>query len=424
MGRLRDLLLGPEPEPVEASGQPGHFHTSTLQEIILAMELQQGGSQKGALSVPAIYRGSQILSDSMADFPWAAYRFGQHSGTRQTGLPEMLEEQPSIVVNPDPMTSRDDWIRAAVTSLVWRGNAYLLGSDYSEGHPTRVQILNPDDVTVSWANEERTRRSYTWKAETPLPFFAVRHLALNLLPSALTGVGPIQAMASTVQDAIDGREYARDLWTSGGVPTGKLIHPAKLSADEAQTLAEQWDLAHSSKRVTGVLSGGMDYEVLSFSADQLQALQSRAFTVAEIARALGIPAHLLNAATGVAGASGAAMTYQNVVMVWRELLGTTLRPVYGNRIVEAMSSYLPRGQSVQFDYSEFMEDDRASRFNSWKTALDAGFMTVDEVRALEGWGPSAELEAEKEAGRQLAAQIAGGGGSDGDAEPESPDPGE
>jgi HK97 family phage portal protein len=284
-----------------------------------------------------------------------------------------------------------------------------------------VQVLNPDMVNVQWADPGRTFRKYTYGTSTELPTFAIRHLALSLLPSMLIGRGPIQAIASTVQDAVDSREYARDLWNSGGVPSGKLIHPSKLTKEEAQLLAEQWDLAHGGgSRVTGVLSGGMDYEVLSFSADQLQALQSRAFTVAEIARALGIPAHLLNAATGVAGASGAAMTYQNVVMVWRELLGTTLKPVYGQRLAEAMSSFLPRGTSVMFDYSDFMEDDQAARFNSYQVALSAGFMTVDEVRAKEGMAPSPELEAEKQAKRELATQIAGGK-TDEDAEPSGTD---
>jgi hypothetical protein len=39
-------------------------------------------------------------------------------------------------------------------------------------------------------------------------------------------------------------------------------------------------------------------------------------------------------------------------------------------------------------------------------ALAAKFLTVDEVRAMEGLAPSPELAAEREAGRQMAERIA------------------
>jgi len=39
---------------------------------------------------------------------------------------------------------------------------------------------------------------------------------------------------------------------------------------------------------------------------------------------------------------------------------------------------------VKFDLSEFLATDTESRYNAYQTALDAGFLTVDEVRQSEG----------------------------------------
>lgn len=405
--KISHLLFGApaEPEPADSAGN--FHHSSVLADIILATSLQQGGSAHSAMSVAAVYRATQLLADSLAGFPWYSFDGGPMDGSRQVRMPERQEEQPTVLINPDPLSmGRSQWIRDVANSLMWRGNAYLLGSLYVEGHPTRIQVLNPDQVLVAWADEARSYRKYSWGVGQELPTSQVRHLALNISPGALKGIGPIQALTRTIEGQIESDAWAKGLWTSG-VPSGKLIHPGKLDATEAQRLAEQWAVTHADGRGTGVLSGGMDYEVLSFSADQMQALQARSYGVSEIARAFGIPAHLLNAATGVAGASSSSMTYTNVAQIYGELLSLTLRPVYGDRIVEAMSSFLPRGTSVAFDYSEFIRPEESTRYNSAKVALDAGFLTVDEVRAKEGLAPSPELEAEKAERRALAEQIAG-----------------
>lgn len=407
--KLRHMLFG---APAPSDPQPGNFHhSSVLADIVLATQLQQGGSASTSLAVPAIYRGTQLIADSMAGFPWYTFDGGPNDGSRQVRLPSRQEELPTLLVNPDPLAlSRDQWIRDVINSLMWRGNAYLLGSMYVEGHPTRVQVLNPDQVVVKWADEARTFRDYSWGVDQPLPRSQVRHLALNLTPGALKGIGPVQSLYEIITNQRKADAWVAGLWEDG-VPSGKLIHPGKLNTDEATALAQQWADSRATSG-TGVLSGGMDYQVLSFSADQLQALQSRSFNVAEMARALGIPAHLLNAATGVAGASSSSMTYTNVRDIWLEFLALTLRPVYGDRIAEAMSSFLPRGTSVAFDYSEFMRADEKERYDSAKVALDAGFLTVDEVRAKEGLAPSPELEAEKVRKQRLGEQIAGATGDD------------
>ena len=103
------------------------------------------------------------------------------------------------------------------------------------------------------------------------------------------------------------------------------------------------------------------------------------------------------------------MTYTNTQDIFRELLKTTLFPVYLERISEVASMWLPRGKSVHFDDRELLRADTPSRYNAHKVALDAGFLTVDEVRESEGLPPSPELEAEKAEKRAIAERISGGG---------------
>ena len=77
------------------------------------------------------------------------------------------------------------------------------------------------------------------------------------------------------------------------------------------------------------------------------------------------------------------MTYTNVQGVFRELTTTTLYPTYLRRIERAFTKLLPRGMSCQFDLTDFLKADDGTRYTALKTAIDAGILTVEEVRASE-----------------------------------------
>lgn len=393
---------------------------SNLAEIILATELQAGSPYAWRQTIAAVYRGTQLLADLAASLPWYTYEGGAWSGSNRNIMPERQDTRPTVLLRPDPAYTRDDWIRQVTLSLIWWGNAYLhkMGRD-RDGHPTLVRVLHPPDVSVTWADQARTRRVYKVRDQV-VPAADIDHLALNRRPTDLTGTGPLDAGIQQLEGQIAADKFARDLFIQDGVPSGKLMHPGKLSQPEAEQLLEAWQAGQSGGRKTAVLSGGIDYQPVSLTPDQAQMLQSRAFGVSEIARWLGIPAHLLNASTGVAGSSGASLTYTNVRDTWVELVKLTLHPVYLQRLEEVASGWLPRGQSVRFDTHDLERADTSTRYASHQVALTAGFLTVDEVRALEGLAPSPELAADREANRRMAEQISGDAPEDDEEEADAP----
>jgi HK97 family phage portal protein len=397
--RWRDLWLGTEPAQTE------DFHDSSLASLVVATELQNASYSSFANKVAAVYRGTQILADVGALMPWAAHRGGRYSGQRAVEIPQRLEEQPAILLRPDPMLTRDEFIRQIILSLAFDGNAYVWKMAFdSAGFPTICRVLSPREVSVSW---DATQLFPVYQLRTrSIPREQIDHLALNRRPGDLLGVGPIWAGFETIRGQLAADRFARDLFEGDGIPTGLLNHPAKLDSKESKQLLEAWQKGQSEGRKTGILSGGLTYEALSLTPDQAQMLQSRSFGVAEIARYLGIPTHLLNAATGVAGASGANVTYQNLSQITTELMRLTIDPVYLARIEEMASGWLPRGQSVKFDLHEFTRADEKNRFDAYAIGHEK-WLTTDEIRELEGRSPSPELAAEKEARRDMAAQIQG-----------------
>jgi phage portal protein BeeE len=56
-------------------------------------------------------------------------------------------------------------------------------------------------------------------------------------------------------------------------------------------------------------------------------------------------------------------------------------------IEQTLSLFLPNGTEVKFDTSELLKEDTKGRYENYAVALSAGFLTKDEVRALENLEP-------------------------------------
>ena len=68
---------------------------------------------------------------------------------------------------------------------------------------------------------------------------------------------------------------------------------------------------------------------------------------------------------------------------------------YMREIEAALSELLP--DDVRFNVDGFLRPDTTTRYAAHKVAIEAGFLTIDEVRAIEGLNP---LPKEDEEGKE------------------------
>jgi phage portal protein BeeE len=69
-----------------------------------------------------------------------------------------------------------------------------------------------------------------------------------------------------------------------------------------------------------------------------------------------------------------------------ELRTFSLLP-WQRRIESALDAQFPRGTSLKIASEGLLRADTKTRYDAYKVALDAGWVTVDEVRALEDLPP-------------------------------------
>lgn len=382
MGFWRDLWYGSGHDSPPADTAVGEFHSSNLQQLKVATALQNAAWFKDHFKSSAAYRGAMLLADLAAQVPWYAYQGGDPALTGQQTVsePERLDVQPRILIEPSTIYDRDEVIRQFVLSLIFHGDPYVYGQMHVDGRPTDVIVPDPNEVTASW-NDTRTRIEYRWRDRRMVPGFNWWHAPINRLPGSPTGVGPFEAGADIIAGIKTADAYAATLFQAG-VPAGVLKVPGKMTRDEAMKLKDVWEATHDGGRGTGVLSGGVEFEAISITPEQSQFLMTRAYGAQEVSRILGIPQWFLNAGSPPGTAS--ALTYQNLNQVFVELTRGTLYPTYLRRLEKVFSKFLPRGQSVKFDLTEFLATDVESRFDAYQTALDSQILSVSEVRAREG----------------------------------------
>lgn len=180
------------------------------------------------------------------------------------------------------------------------------------------------------------------------------------------------------------REYAIEFFSDGAVPSGILSTDQHLNADQAEALRTRF-IETNQKNTPAVLSNGLEYQQLKLSPKDLQWLESRQFSIQDIARLFGVPATFLLAN------SGDSQTYANLETVNRAFVNFTLMGYFGV-IEDALSALLPIDSVAKFDLDNFLRGDTASRYAAYESALRAGWLTRNEIRQFEGLSELPPLE--------------------------------
>ncbi len=163
-----------------------------------------------------------------------------------------------------------------------------------------------------------------------------------------------------------------------------LKHPGRLTKEAKERLASSYSAFHQGAEKahrTLVLEEGMTSDKLTIPPDDAQFLETRQFQVEEVARIFGVPPHMIGA--DIKG----SMTYSNSELESLRLLKHTLGP-WMKRIEAAVDHTLLGPIERKMLYAEYLPDallatDTKGRYDAYKVGLEAGFLTIDEVRRKE-----------------------------------------
>jgi HK97 family phage portal protein len=154
--------------------------------------------------------------------------------------------------------------------------------------------------------------------------------------------------------------------------------------EASERLREQWERMHRGPDRafrTAVLPNGVKAHELSGSNEAAQFLETRQYQVIEICRAFRVPPHMVQDLT--------RSTYSNIEVQGTEFVQHCLLP-HLKRWEAAISRDLIVDDEVYFaehSVSGLLRGDHASRSAYYVSALQNGWMSVNEIRELENLNP-------------------------------------
>lgn len=200
------------------------------------------------------------------------------------------------------------------------------------------------------------------------------------------------AARNAVGNALAMDEYSGKFFQNGAHPSIVLKAAGKMSPEQVTTLqtafATKYAGLDNAHRLPLVLTEGLDAKEISLSAEDAQLLEARKFQVIDIARAFGVPPHMI-------GETSASTSWgSGIESMSRGFVTYTLQP-HLKRIEQELNRKLfPRdvGRFVRFDREALIEGDSKAQAEYNRAALGGpgtgqGWMSVDEIRKSKGLAP-------------------------------------
>lgn len=317
----------------------------------------------------------RLLADTVAGLPIDAYR-------KQGNVRITVDPIPSLIQRPFADLTTFEGVYQIVSCLAIKGESVsvVVSRDRFE-YPTALMPLHPDHWTVEWdrANSQYGRKIYRIHGKQ-VPTEDIVHIRRFSLPGHLHGLSPISAARQGIGLSLAAERYGAQYFRDSANPSSVLQTDQRLTPDQAAQNQKMWLESHGGRRLPAVLSGGLKWKPISISPDESQFLAARQFERDEIAMLYGIPPHMLGI-TDRTTSWGRGIEQQSISFVTYTLLN------WLNPIEAVFSDLLPRGQFARWNVDALLRGDQKSRYDSYVSARNAGWLNVNEIRELEDRPP-------------------------------------
>lgn len=334
-----------------------------------------------AMRCATVYACVRVISQAFAAAPCNLYRKTGTGRTRADEHPvhKLLTEQPNDWQTPFELKSQ------AMVHLNMRGNYYariMRSADKIEA----LHTINPDTVTVI-PPQGMERISYRVQSDSGAQIFRSDEiLHVRALGShGYVGLSPIEQGRIAIQYALSSEKHGYQMLKNGAKAGAVLEHPGVLSEDARRSLS-----ASVTSQTTGdnsysllILEENMKYQQMGMTSTDAQFLENRKFQRLEICSLFGVPPHMagdLERATFSNIEQQALDFYTQTLFPWAELWEQRIR--LSLLTPEERAEYYP-----EFSFDNMLRADINTRYNSYRTGLQEGFLNANEVRAKENMDP-------------------------------------
>ena len=304
---------------------------------------------------------------------------------------QVLRDHPyaRLIARPNPsIDSYLFWLWVSATQHVY-GEAFLRKRRDRLGRPVRLDPIHPTSVQTETA-EDGTTRWFVGVNREQVPRRDLVHFMTYSPDTMLRGTSPLEPLRATLENEDGARRANSALWRNGSRPSVALKHPKTLSPNAQTNIRASWQSTYGGVDnwgVPAILEEGMEAQILSLNAEELQYIEGRKLNREEACAAFDVPppvVHILDKAT-----------FSNITEQMRSMYRDTMAPKLG--LLESVLETELRDGRMGADgdpdfgdevYAEFLLDevlrgDFETRTAAQGVMIQTGQATPAEIRQME-----------------------------------------
>jgi HK97 family phage portal protein len=331
----------------------------------------------------------KLISETIGEMPLKVYRGDkpEQEEARDSWQWFRLKEEPN-----DEQSGFDFW-QDVTSSIETNGNAFIWKAIVrrpvkDEGD---IQLIVVDPAQVTLRRDQNNRRYYEVRRNgrtERVQASQILHIrGWTITPGADLGVSLISLHRETIGAALAAREYQSRFYSNGTTLPGFIVTPGTPTQQAIDRLQLEWNQRHTgleNSHRPGILANGATWVGTGISMRDAQYIETQRFSSEEICRICRITPGML----GVLPTNGVqAPPEQDFDRFLQADLGPRMRRI--EMALKRDPDLFPTGSDLfcEFLSAAVLKPSITSRSELYKTALQTGYMTANEVRALENLPP-------------------------------------
>lgn len=345
-----------------------------------------------AMRVAAVYACVQKIAGGIATLPLHIYKTDGDINSRlpRDDLWYKLNEQPS-----SQFTASSHWEGVSVSQLL-RGDGFTWIRRFKNSNAIMDFLPLPWGCVSPIREPDGSVCYHINLTEYGINTFLEPGDILHFPGFGFDGLRSMSVISHAARAAVGNAlamdEYSGKFFANGAHPSMVLTAPNKMNQDQIDLLqnafVKKYAGTQNAHRLPLVLTEGVQAKEISLSAEDAQLLEARRFQVIDIARAFGVPPHMI-------GETSASTSWgTGIESMSRGFVTYTLQPHLVRIEQELNRKLFPNSTQkfIQFDRDALIEGDSAAQAAYNRAALGGpgtgmGWMSVDEIRKSKGLAP-------------------------------------
>lgn len=335
-------------------------------------------SEQSAMQVSVAWACVRIITETIGSLPLSMYERDEATGNAKKVEHDI---SPILITSPNADMTGVEYREALTAGLALRGNHYSEKETGSGGRLISLTPLPPDTAPKIKSDGSKVYAFNDRGKSQELPAEKVWHIK-GFGSDGLVGLSPVAYARQALGVALAAEEFQARFFANGANPSWLISIPQWLD-DKQRVIAREninkiWSGLDNVHRAQ-LLEGGMTAQAATMPLDDAQFMELRGFSLQEVCRIYRIPPHMV--------ADLSRSTNNNIEHQGQEFVMFTLAP-YLTRIEASVSRWLLKPEErrryfLRFNVDGLLRADAAGRAALYASALQNGWMSRNEVRALE-----------------------------------------